>query len=83
LDLRLGYLYLYLYFGAEYLIISGVDSLLVLDSLQKKAEDRPSYPELLQHRFVSHLSTTSVDISTFVCEILDTPSSTDAAVPRT
>jgi len=57
--------------------------MLVVDSLQKKPEDRPSLTTLLQHSFVSHLSTTSIDISTFVCEILDTPSPTDALIPRT
>ena len=67
----------------ELLCCSSIHSVLVVDSLQKKAEDRPRYPVLLQHSFVSHLSTTNTDISTFVCEILDTPSPTDALIPRT
>jgi len=46
-------------------------------SLQKTASDRPKYEALLDHRFVKHLSTTPIDISTFVCDILDTPSPAD------
>lgn len=43
--------------------------------LQKQPEDRPKYEALLTHAFVSHLTTTPIDMmSTFVCSVLDAPS---------
>jgi len=52
-------------------------------SLRKNASDRPRYSVLLEHQFVKHLSTTSINISMFVCDILDTSTPSDTATPST
>jgi len=50
-------------------------------SLQKKPEDRPKYEALLKHKFVSHLMTTPIDISIFVCDMLDRKLTTNMSDP--
>jgi len=49
----------------------------IVKTLKKEANERPSYPELLEHEFLVHHAKVNTDISPFVAEVLNNSTEED------